>query len=91
MSDFDDNVMFSGFALGMFVGALIALFKAPRLKLNQLIKSNPDKADSVTDKANKRTNLITALTSVDPIEESIAQGKKAARRRRTELGLDQDD
>ncbi len=70
-----------GFVLGMFVGGVAALFKTP--KTGSLTRRQLSETGQTL-----RTKLVTALPG-DPIAESIAEGKAAARRRRSELGLDE--
>mgnify|MGYP001133755182 CR=1 FL=1 len=74
MNRLDNNKVFAGFRLGLLVGALVALFKAPRIQLR--------------DGADGEKGIISRMKPADPITESIAEGKEAARRRRAELGLD---
>jgi len=72
----DAGAMLIGFLLGLVIGALAALFKVPQ------------SGDAT--RQNLGQNLRTRLESVapgDPIAESMAEGKAAARRRQEELGL----
>lgn len=73
---FDDKAMFSGFLTGLIIGGGFTLFKGPRLNLNRTGKKLATKAGE----------SMRELLS-DPIAESIEEGKEAARKRRSELGL----
>lgn len=62
--------------MGLIVGGAVAMFRAPRSgqeTRQQLVESSQ--------------TLREKLTPVDPLAESLAEGKAAARRRRSELGL----
>lgn len=74
MNRLDNSKVFAGFRLGLLIGALVALFKAPRIRLR--------------DDADGGKGIISQMKPADPITKSIAEGKEAARRRRAELGLD---
>jgi gas vesicle protein len=70
-----------GFLLGMLLGGGIALFLTPRSgaeNRHQISRTGQEMRDQ----------LEEAVTMVDPVAESLAEGKAAARRRRAELGLD---
>lgn len=71
----NEDAVFSGFILGVVVGGVTALFRGPRLNL---------KRENLT---HAKDYIRDALTPVDPISQSIAEGKEAARRRRSDLGL----
>ncbi len=74
----------AGFFWGAVLGGVVALVRAPRLhateKLQQLQTGVRDRLEQ----------LETAVTPSDPIDESLAEGKAAARRRLAELGLTPD-
>ncbi len=76
----DSGLLITGFVVGLAVGAVVGLFKAPKggIQLRQQISENGE---------NLR-NRLEAIVPSDPIAESLAEGKAAARRRRLELGLD---
>ncbi len=69
-----------GFVIGLLVGGIGALFKAP--KHIQISRSQLEETGQIL-----RSKLESVVPS-DPIAESIAEGKAAARRRRAQLGLD---
>jgi gas vesicle protein len=78
----DAGALTWGFVTGLILGGLIMLFRAPRsgLATRRQISSTGQQL---------RTQIETALTPVDPVAESLAEGKAAARRRRAELGLNE--
>lgn len=69
-----------GFVLGLLIGGLAALVTAPRAgqATRQQLASNLSETGQ---------SLRSKLDTLDPVAESIAEGKAAARRRRAELGL----
>jgi len=89
----DDNTVFSGFILGLLVGGLVAVFRGPRIhldKLREMAAQATTTGREMTANTGKeiRSKLEAALPT-DSINDSITEGKEAARRRRVELGLDQ--
>jgi hypothetical protein len=76
----DSGAVMWGFVIGLLVGGIGALFKAPRGSTAAL-KQFGDAGHAIR-------NKLEAIVPVDPIAESMAEGKAAARRRRLELGLD---
>lgn len=79
----DSGTLLWGFILGLIGGALVALLRTPQigfLRRSQLAPS--------VDGQTMREKLERVLTPADPIADSIAEGKAAARRRRAELGLE---
>ena len=78
---FDAGTFLIGTVMGLLFGGLIALFRAPR--------SGPETRRQITEAGQElRDQIEEAVTPADPVAESMAEGKAAARRRRTELGLD---
>jgi gas vesicle protein len=75
----DNGLLVVGFTLGMVVGGIFALFKAPGTgrKLRQ----------QIADSGGTLREKIESVVPADPVAESLAEGKAAARRRRDELGL----
>lgn len=76
----DTGLLIAGFVLGLLLGGVTALFTAPRsgdATRRQLSESLSGTGQSLRSK----------LDTLDPVSESIAEGKAAARRRRGELGL----
>ena len=78
-SDFelDGGLLVVGMLFGLLTGALIALFTAP--------KSGREFRDQVSETGQQ---LRATVTPTDPVAESLAEGKAAARRRRAELGIE---
>ena len=78
-SDFelDGGLLVVGMLFGLLTGALIALFPAP--------KSGREFRDQVSETGQQ---LRATVTPTDPVAESLAEGKAAARRRRAELGIE---
>ena len=77
----DSGALAFGFILGAIIGGLLALFRTPQvgfLRSPQLAESGQALLEKIE----------STLKPADPIAESIAEGKEAARRRRVELGLD---
>ncbi len=64
--DLDNGTLTIGVVLGLLIGAMVALFNAP--------KRGRDTRTQITEAVNAMT--------VDPIEESLEEGRAAARRRR---------
>jgi hypothetical protein len=71
----DDWAVFWGFLFGLIAGGFAALFGMPET----IRAPRPQKQP-------KRDKLESAV--IDPLADSIANGKAAARRRLDELGLD---
>ncbi len=81
-SELDSGLLIFGLLLGLAVGGLVTLFKAPtsgRALRRQM-------SDSVTDAGQNLRAGIEAVVPTDPVAESLAEGKAAARRRLAELG-----
>lgn len=74
----DSGMLAFGVVLGMFVGGVVALLTAPRRK-----GSARHALATLTERAKGR---IETAVPADPVEESLAVGRAAARRRREELG-----
>ncbi len=70
-----------GFLIGLVIGGVAALFRAPRSgnEMRQMLAESEQ---------NLREKIEATVIPVDPVAESLAEGKAAARRRRSELGLD---
>ena len=82
----DEDSMLSGFIYGLVIGAVVAIFRMPRLRLkdfdlDQTRAQLKDMSDSV------REGVENAIPP-DPVDKSMAEGKAAARRRRQELGME---
>lgn len=77
-STLDENAVFGGFFWGVLIGAILMLVNTPRRGL--LSRAFADKPQSV---ASKPEIVLPA----DPLADSAAAGKAAARRRLAELGV----
>lgn len=80
----DSEKLFSGFVFGFLAGVMVALFKAPRIQVQTLDKTGQQIREAGTAIREK----LEAAAPTDAVRDSIAEGKEAARRRRTELGLE---
>lgn len=83
MSDdrLDTGALLFGAVVGLIVGGIVALFRVPRS--GAATRSQISQAGQEL-----REQIEEAITPADPVAESMAEGKAAARRRRAELGLD---
>jgi gas vesicle protein len=79
MDRLDRGTLVAGFVIGLVVGGVLTLFKAPR--------SGQQVRQQITQAGEQVRNKLELAVPADPIAESIAEGKAAARRRRSELGL----
>lgn len=75
----DSGLLFGGFIIGLIAGGVVTLFRLPRSG-SAVRKEIAEKGETLRDK------LDTVVQS-DPLAESMAEGKAAARRRRLELGF----
>lgn len=80
----DSGLLFLGFLVGLLIGGVAALFKAPR-NADQMRQQISDSSDAL------RNKLESAVSAADPLSESLAEGKAAAQRRRAELGLNRNN
>ncbi len=79
-NDLDIGALIWGLIFGLIGGGLAALFFAPR--------SGTETRQQLSETSQQlREKLEAGLTPTDPVAESLAEGKAAARRRRAELGL----
>lgn len=76
----DSTALGCGFVIGLLLGGIGALFKAPK---NLSISRK-----QLTETGQTLRSKLESVAPTDPIAESIAEGKAAARRRRSQLGLD---
>ena len=74
----DSGVLVSGFIVGLLMGSIFALFRAPKRGVIR---------QQLTETGENLRQRIEAAVPSDPIAESLAEGKAAARRRRAELGI----
>lgn len=83
-SGLDSGLLARGFVYGLVIGGVVALFTLP--KSGQRLRR--DLSQSVNTTGQQLRATIDAAIPPDPVEESIAEGKAAARRRRAELGIE---
>lgn len=83
------NIAVWGFVWGMLVGGIIAFFRAPRLNVVNLQTAQPlEQLKQVQQQVQQEIReKLGSMVQNDPINDSIAEGKAAARRRLAELGL----
>lgn len=75
----DDDALLSGFLTGLVIGGVSAFFAGPRIRLETLIP----RRQQVTEAVEGATQTIRDRVNTDPLQESIEEGKEAARKRRT--------
>ncbi len=75
----DSGLLLGGFLIGLIVGGIAALFRTSRSG-NDVRKQLAESGDSIRGK-------IESVIATDPLAESMAEGKAAARARRLELGF----
>ncbi len=75
----DSGLLLGGFVVGLIIGGVAALFRTPRSG-NDVRQQLAESGDTFREK------LVSVIVS-DPVAESMAEGKAAARRRRIELGF----
>ncbi len=74
----DNGLLLWGFTIGIIVGCIATLFKAPK---SSTIRQQ------LTETSEGLRHKLETVVPPDPIEVSLAEGKEAARRRQSELGL----
>jgi hypothetical protein len=74
----DSGLLVSGFIFGLLVGGVFALFRTP--KRGAIRQQLSETGETLRQK-------IESVVPADPIAESLAEGKEAARRRQAELGM----
>ena len=74
----DTSTLIIGFIIGLLTGGIAALFRAPG-------KEQP-LGQQISETSNLLRNKLESFAQSDPISESLAEGKAAARQRRAELG-----
>lgn len=77
-SSLDNGLLVSGFVFGLLVGGIFALFRTPKRGAIR---------QQLTETGENLRQKLEAVVPADPIAESLAEGKEAARRRRAELGM----
>jgi gas vesicle protein len=78
-SSLDSGLLLGGFVVGMIVGGVAALFRTPR--------SGDDVRHQLVESGDMLREKLESVIVNDPVAESMAEGKAAARRRRIELGF----
>lgn len=73
----DMGVLIVGFVIGLLAGGIGALFSAPQ--------SGDATRQQITETGHTLRSRIEAAVPADPVAESMAEGKAAARRRKAEL------
>lgn len=81
-SELDNGLLVFGLLFGLLVGGLVTLFKAP--KTGTALRRQL--SNSVADAGQNLREGIESVVPTDPVAESMAEGKAAARRRLAELG-----
>lgn len=79
-----EGAVITGVFWGMLAGGLWALLRGPRLSVSETIAASRER---ITEAGTELRERVEAVAPRDPISESIAEGKAAARRRLAELGL----
>jgi gas vesicle protein len=79
LPEMDKGMLAWGAVLGFIVGGLITLFTAP--------KSGKENRQQITQSAETVRKTMETSIPTDPVKDSLAEGKAAARRRRDELGV----
>ncbi len=75
----DTGMFVAGFMIGLLAGAVGALFKVPQ--------SGRQTRQQIGETGDQIINKLESVVPPDPIAEGLAEGKAAARRRQSELGL----
>lgn len=81
-NELDSGMLIFGLLVGFMVGGLVTLFKAP--KSGAALRQ--DVTESVSETGQNLRAAVESVVPSDPVAESLAEGKAAARRRMTELG-----
>ena len=83
-NELDGGMLIFGVLIGLLIGGGVALFKAP--KSGSAFRR--DVAELVSETGQSLRATIESAVPSDPVAESMAEGKAAARRRLAELGRD---
>jgi gas vesicle protein len=75
----DSGLLVFGMIVGLIIGGLLTLFKAPA-------SGKAFRSQIVSETGQNLRTTIEAVVPSDPLAESMAEGKAAARRRLAELG-----
>lgn len=82
----DSGAFMLGTLIGLVIGALMALWYAP-VSGGRLRRILTTAVDRTTRAARTQAEVLNQSLSVDPVAQSVAEGKAAARRRRAALGM----
>jgi len=82
--EIEPGALIFGMLVGILFGAIVALFKFP--KTGRSLRE--DVSTSLAATGQQLRARVEAAIPTDPVAESLAEGKAAARRRRGELGLE---
>ncbi len=75
----DSGLLLGGFLIGLIIGGIAALFRTPR--------SGNDVRQQLVESGDSLRGKLESVIVTDPLAESMAEGKAAARARRLELGF----
>jgi len=75
----DGGLLLGGFIIGLIVGGIAAFFRAPR--------SGTDIRQQLVESGDSIRGKLESVIVHDPVADSMAEGKAAARARRLELGF----
>lgn len=78
-NNIDSGLLLGGFVIGLIIGGIAALFRTPR--------SGTDVRQQLVESGDTIRGKIESVIVSDPLAESMAEGKAAARARRLELGF----
>jgi gas vesicle protein len=81
--EIDAGLTILGMGIGMLIGGVFTLFNAPQSGS----KTRQQITNLFTHTGDTLRTKIDQVVTADPVAESMAEGKAAARRRRAELGL----
>lgn len=82
----DNGAFMLGTVIGLVIGALAALWYAP-LSGRRLWRILTAAVDRTAQSARTQADVLNRSLMIDPVAQSLAEGKAAARRRRAALGL----
>lgn len=82
-AELDGGLLVFGLFVGLIIGGIFGLLNAPRSGM----ATRGRITTSVNETSETLRTTVERVVPSDPIGESIAEGKAAARRRRAELGL----
>jgi gas vesicle protein len=85
----DNNSAIWGFIWGLVIGGVIAVLRAPRLNVVKFQNAQP--LEQLKQVQQEIREKLSSVVQNDPLSESIAEGKAAARRRLAELGISRQD